>query len=99
MALRSSSPRVPSESVTSADLQPRSLTSPITTAVRLPSSLAMCCAAASPFLYCGRFSDYENTFQILDGLDFVVELNDMLAVGVLQSKDWFDWGNGTKPLA
>ena len=50
------------------------------------------------FLYRGRFSDYENTFQIVDEPDFVVELNDASAVGVLQSKEWFDWDNDAKPL-
>jgi fatty acid synthase subunit alpha, fungi type len=44
----------------------------------------------SSFLYRGRFSDYENTFQIVDEPDFVVELNDVSAVGVLQSKEWFE---------
>jgi fatty acid synthase subunit alpha, fungi type len=53
----------------------------------------------SSFLHCGRFSDYENTFQIVDEPDFVVELNDASAVGVLQSKEWFDyWENDAKPL-
>ena len=47
----------------------------------------------SSFLYRGRFSDYENTFQIIDEPDYVVELNDTSAAGVLQSKEWFDWNN------
>ena len=52
----------------------------------------------SSFLYRGRFSDYENTFQIIDEPDYVVELNDTSAAGVLQSKEWFDWDNDAKPL-
>jgi len=44
----------------------------------------------SSFLCRGRFSDYKNPFQIVDEPDFVVELNDAPAVGVLQSKEWFD---------
>ena len=52
----------------------------------------------SSFLYHGRFSDYKNTFQIIDEPDYVVELNDASAVGVLQSKEWFDWDNDVKPL-
>ena len=52
----------------------------------------------SSALYRGRFADYENTFQIIDEPDCVVELNDALAVGVLQSKEWFDWDNDAKPL-
>lgn len=51
----------------------------------------------SSFLYRGRFSD-EDTFQILDEPDFVVELDDPSAVGILQSKEWFDWDNDAKPL-
>jgi fatty acid synthase subunit alpha, fungi type/fatty acid synthase subunit beta, fungi type len=46
----------------------------------------------------GRFSHYENTFQIVDELGFVVELHDASAVGVLQSKEWFDWDSDTMPL-
>src|SRR5712691_6923653 len=52
----------------------------------------------SSFLYRGRFSDYENTLQIVDGPDCVVELNDASAVGILRSKEWLDWDNDTKPL-
>jgi fatty acid synthase subunit alpha len=51
----------------------------------------------SPFLYRGHFSDYENTFRIVDEPDFVVELNDTSA-GILQSKEWLDWDNGAKSL-
>jgi len=53
----------------------------------------------SSSLYRGRFSNYENTFQIVDEPDFLVELNDPSAVGVLQSKEWFEWDNDAKPLS
>jgi hypothetical protein len=52
----------------------------------------------SSFLYCGRFSDYQNAFQIIEELDYVVELNDASAAGVLQSREWFDWDDNAKPL-
>ena len=52
----------------------------------------------SSFLYRGRFSDYENTFEILEEPDYVVELPTEAAVGVLQSKEWFEWDDETKPL-
>ena len=52
----------------------------------------------SSFLYRDRFSYYENTFQLVDESDYVIELNDASAVGVLQSKERFDLGNDTKHL-
>ncbi|EIW57289.1 fatty acid synthase [Trametes versicolor FP-101664 SS1] len=52
----------------------------------------------SSFLYRGRFSDYENTFEILEEPDYLVELPSDAAVGVLQSKEWFEWDDETKPL-
>lgn len=52
----------------------------------------------SSFLYRGRFSDYENTFEILEEPDYLVELPSEAAVGVLQSKEWFEWDDETKPL-
>ncbi|TFK79758.1 hypothetical protein K466DRAFT_639625 [Polyporus arcularius HHB13444] len=50
------------------------------------------------FLYRGRFDDYENTFEILEEPDYVVELPTEATVGVLQSKEWFEWDDKTKPL-
>ena len=41
----------------------------------------------SSFLYCGRFANYENTFQIIDEPDYVIELIDASAISVIQSKD------------
>ncbi|KAF8312438.1 fatty acid synthase, partial [Clavulina sp. PMI_390] len=52
----------------------------------------------SSFLYRGRFADFENTFETIDEPDYVVELNNAADVGVLQSKEWFDWDDDTKPL-
>ncbi|KAL5526485.1 FAS2 [Sanghuangporus sanghuang] len=52
----------------------------------------------SSFLYRGRFSDFVNTFEIIDEPDYVVSLDSDAAVGVLQSKEWFDWIDHTKPL-
>ncbi|KAI0649410.1 fatty acid synthase [Trametes meyenii] len=52
----------------------------------------------SSFLYRGRFGDFENTFEVFEEPDYVVELPTDAAVGVLQSKEWFDWDDETKPL-
>jgi hypothetical protein len=52
----------------------------------------------SSFLYRGRFTDYENTFEITAEPDYVVPLDNDASVGVLQSKEWFDWRDATKPL-
>ncbi|KII85134.1 hypothetical protein PLICRDRAFT_45274 [Plicaturopsis crispa FD-325 SS-3] len=52
----------------------------------------------SSFLYRGRFSDYENTFETTDEPDYVVKLASDSDVGVLQSKEWFEWDDETQPL-
>ena len=52
----------------------------------------------SSFLYRGRFDDYENTFEVLEEPDYLVELPTEASVGVLQSKEWFEWDDETKPL-
>jgi fatty acid synthase subunit alpha len=52
----------------------------------------------SAFLYRGRFIDYENTFQTTEEPDYVVLLENDAAVGVLQSKEWFEWDDESKPL-
>jgi fatty acid synthase subunit alpha, fungi type len=51
----------------------------------------------SAFLYHGCFSDYQN-METTEELNYMVDLTDDVAVGVLQSKEWFEWVNGTKPL-
>jgi fatty acid synthase subunit alpha len=45
----------------------------------------------STFLYRGRFTDFENTFEAIDEPDYTVELATDADVGVLLSKDWFEW--------
>ncbi|TFK27788.1 fatty acid synthetase alpha subunit [Coprinopsis marcescibilis] len=52
----------------------------------------------SSFLYRGRFTDFENTFDTTEEPDYVVSLETDAAVGVLQSKEWFEWENETSPL-
>ncbi|KAF7293423.1 Fatty acid synthase [Mycena indigotica] len=52
----------------------------------------------SAFLYRGRFTDYENTFETTEEPDYVVKLETDAAVGVLQSKEWFEWIDESKPL-
>ena len=52
----------------------------------------------SSFLYRGRFDDYENTFEVTEEPDYLVELPTDASVGVLQSKEWFEWDDETKPL-
>ncbi len=52
----------------------------------------------SAFLYRGRFTDYENTFETIDEPDYTVELVTDADVGVLLSKDWFEWADEAKPL-
>ncbi|KAJ7230480.1 MaoC like domain-containing protein [Mycena pura] len=51
-------------------------------------------AVISAYLYRRRFTDYENTFETLEEPDYIVKL----AVGVLQSKEWFKWIDESKPL-
>ncbi|KAF8969171.1 fatty acid synthase [Flammula alnicola] len=52
----------------------------------------------SAFLYRGRFSDYENTFDTTEEPDYSVTLETDADVGVLQSKEWFEWENESSPL-
>ncbi|KAF8271214.1 fatty acid synthase [Lactarius quietus] len=52
----------------------------------------------SAFLYRGRFTDYENTFETIDEPDYTVELATDADVGVLLSKDWFEWSDEAQPL-
>jgi hypothetical protein len=51
----------------------------------------------SSFLYRGRFTDYENTFEIVQEPDYVVEYPTDVSIGVLLSKEWFEWRNQSKP--
>ncbi|KNZ81816.1 Fatty acid synthase subunit alpha [Termitomyces sp. J132] len=52
----------------------------------------------SAFLYRGRFIDYENTFETAEEPDYTVPLETDAAVGVLQSKEWFEWDDESTPL-
>ncbi|KAH7913599.1 hypothetical protein BJ138DRAFT_606981 [Hygrophoropsis aurantiaca] len=52
----------------------------------------------SAFLYRGRFTDYENTFETVEEPDYVVEVSTDAAVGVVQSKEWLEWDDQSKPL-
>jgi serine/threonine protein kinase len=51
----------------------------------------------SSFLYRGRFSDSENTFDTIEEPNYVVPLHSDADVGVLQSKEWFGWENESSP--
>jgi fatty acid synthase subunit alpha len=50
------------------------------------------------FLYRGRFTGYENTFEITEEPDYLVDLPNDASVGVLQSKEWFEWDDEVVPL-
>jgi len=52
----------------------------------------------SSFLYRGHFSDFENTFETTEEPDYMVNLEKDDDVGVIQSKDWFEWDDASKPL-
>ena len=52
----------------------------------------------SAFLYRGRFIDFDNTFETIDEPDYIVELENDAAVGVLESKEWFEWDDDSTPL-
>jgi fatty acid synthase subunit alpha, fungi type len=52
----------------------------------------------SSFLYRGRFTDYQNTFETTEEPDYMVDLEKDADVGVIQSKDWFEWNDASKPL-
>ena len=52
----------------------------------------------SSFLYRGRFTDFDNTFEIVEEPEYVVDLKTDADVGVLKSKEWFEWLDESKPL-
>ncbi|KZT01368.1 fatty acid synthase [Laetiporus sulphureus 93-53] len=52
----------------------------------------------SAFLYRGKYNDYDATFELLEEPDYLVELATEADVGVLQSKEWFEWDDESKPL-
>ena len=45
----------------------------------------------SAFFFRGYFTDYDNTFEMIYEPDYTIELITDADVGVLLSKDWFDW--------
>ncbi|TFK75163.1 fatty acid synthase [Pluteus cervinus] len=53
----------------------------------------------SAFLYRGKFTDYENTFENTEEPDYLVSLATEADVGVLNSKEWFEWQNPSPLLA
>ena len=53
---------------------------------------------SSSFLYRGRFNDFQNTFEVHDEDDYVVEVEKPTDVAVLQSKPWFEWEDDSSPL-
>lgn len=52
----------------------------------------------SSFLYRSRCSDYSHTFELIEEPDYLVELPTEADVGVLQSKEWLEWDDKSKPL-
>jgi fatty acid synthase subunit alpha, fungi type len=52
----------------------------------------------SSFLYRGHFVDYENTFDTTEEPDYLVPFETDADVGVLQSKEWFEWDDMSSPL-
>ena len=52
----------------------------------------------SSFLYRGRFNDFQNTFEIIDETDYVVEMEKPTSVSILNSKEWFDWEDASFDL-
>ena len=52
----------------------------------------------SSFLYHGHFVDYENTFDTTEEPDYLVPFETDADVGVLQSKEWFEWDDMSSPL-
>ncbi|KZT29627.1 fatty acid synthase [Neolentinus lepideus HHB14362 ss-1] len=52
----------------------------------------------STFLYRGRFTDFPNTFEVVQEPDYVVEIPTDGDVAVLLSKEWFEWDDDSRPL-
>ncbi|KAF7792929.1 hypothetical protein EIP86_004032 [Pleurotus ostreatoroseus] len=50
----------------------------------------------SSFLYRSTFTNFQNTFHLLEESDYTVDLLDNAAVGVLKSNEWFDWDDETR---
>lgn len=52
----------------------------------------------SVFLYRGAFSDYPNTFEIVEDYPYSVDVKSPADVFALQGKTWFEWSTPAKPL-
>ncbi|BGP33270.1 fatty acid synthase alpha subunit Lsd1 [Rhodotorula toruloides] len=52
----------------------------------------------SSFFYRGKFSDYAQTFSRIAHPTYSVPITTPEAVAVLQSKEWFQWDDDSKPL-
>ncbi|CAE6423597.1 unnamed protein product [Rhizoctonia solani] len=52
----------------------------------------------SSFLYRGNFTDYQNTFEIVEEPEYIVKVGSAVDVGVLCSKEWFEWDDDSEPL-
>lgn len=52
----------------------------------------------SAFLYRRVFTDFHDTFETTEEPDYVVTLATNADVGVLQSKEWFDWQDESQSL-
>jgi hypothetical protein len=52
----------------------------------------------SVFFFRGHFTGYENTFEAIGEPDYTVKVATDADVGVLLSKDWFEWADKSKLL-
>ncbi|KAG8889684.1 3-oxoacyl-[acyl-carrier-protein] synthase [Tulasnella sp. 332] len=52
----------------------------------------------SSFLYRGAFTDYPNTFEVVEEPTWTLEVTSAADVAVLKSKEWFEWSDEAKPL-
>ncbi|KAF9642128.1 hypothetical protein BDM02DRAFT_3247313 [Thelephora ganbajun] len=53
---------------------------------------------ASSFLYSGHFTDYENTFKIVQEPNYKADYPTDASIDILLSKEWFELHNQPKPL-
>ncbi|GAA5926751.1 trifunctional fatty acid synthase subunit FAS2 [Sporobolomyces koalae] len=53
---------------------------------------------SSSFFYRGKFTDYAQTFSRVDSPTYSVDIKSPEALAVLQSKEWFQWDDESRPL-
>jgi fatty acid synthase subunit alpha len=53
---------------------------------------------SSSFLYRGRFGDFNSTFELREEPEYLVDLPAAVDIGVLKSKEWFEWDEESEPL-